>query len=134
MTEKGGRKKQHFRFNLFLQAAFLSSMSVIFVYSLVYFESCRLHLLSGVLPICEKVDGEWEHTDWGSPLVRIPLFFVQFLIVTELYGAYLICYASMLFIIFASQQMSKEMRYYYKYIFCSFRLYIFTHRLKIKAL
>ncbi len=126
MLEKGSRKKEHFLFNLFLQSIFISLILVTFAYPPLYLEACRLHFLSGVLPICARVDGKWRHAEWVSPLLRISLLFLQFLITTELVCAVLLNIAAILIIVFASQQMSQEMRYDQMYAlhFSSVRPYL----------
>jgi hypothetical protein len=111
MMEKGSQRKEHFIFNLILQSTFINLILIIVAVSLYYFLSCRAHVLSGVLPICEEVDGEWEHANWASSLlIFLPLTLLHFLIINELFCSILLDLGPILFIIFASQQMLKELR------------------------
>jgi hypothetical protein len=108
--EKGSMKKEHFFYNLFLQSTYLNLLSMPFACSLYYFESCRGHFFSGVLPICQKVNGKWRHVDWPSPSYHVGLCLLQFLILSEFICAVFLNVGAIYFLIFGSQQISKEMR------------------------
>jgi hypothetical protein len=114
MLEKKSVKKEHYFYNLFLQSTFVCMISISFGCSLYYVESCRGHFFSGVLPICQKVDGKWGHKDWPSPSYKIGFCILQFLITTDFICAVFLNFGAIYFIIFGSQQISKEMRYLFR--------------------
>ena len=55
-------------FNLYHQLAIINLMSIAPISVPNYLQSCHGHFLSGVLPICIKVNGYWTHRTWPSPI------------------------------------------------------------------
>jgi hypothetical protein len=80
-------------------------------YALFYFMNCRGHFFSGVLPICEKVNGNWRHVNWSSPFHYLGLGFLQFLCGVDFFGTTLLNVGAICFLVFRSQQIVREVRY-----------------------
>ncbi len=110
MLKRPGPRKQHFYYNLYLQVTFLGLIANPLGCTLYYLESCRGHFFSGVLPICQKVNGTWEHVDWPSPFYLVGLCSLQFLIVTECICACFLNVGVIYFLIFGSQQIFQDLK------------------------
>ena len=109
MHENPYQMFQHKIFNLYLQSTLLNLILLSPITVLYYLQSCRGHFLSGILPICVKVDGRWTHRTWPSQTHNIVLCVLQFATVLEYVSAICVNVGLTFSIIFGCQQMAREM-------------------------
>ena len=109
MHEKPYQRFQHKIFNFYLQSCIINLLSLAPITLLYYLQNCRGHFLSGVLPICIKVDGHWTHRTWPSPIHNIGICALHFVTVLEYVSACSLVFGFGFCILLGYQQMAMEM-------------------------